>query len=79
MLKWVETRDWEEAFNCIIPKRKFLDGKKKGKDRKSLSETEDVVTEGEGGDITSDQVALKIGAEDLETVVQEDQLLEAQA
>ncbi|KAJ3863467.1 guanine-1-methyltransferase-domain-containing protein [Lentinula novae-zelandiae] len=78
MLKWVETRDWEEAFNCIIPKRKFLDSRKKGKD-KSLSEKEEVVSEGEGGDITSDQAELKIDAEDLETVVQEDQLLEAQA
>ncbi|KAJ3926498.1 MAG: guanine-1-methyltransferase-domain-containing protein [Lentinula lateritia] len=78
MLKWVETRDWEEAFNCIIPKRKFLDSRKKGKD-KSLSEKEEVVSEGEGGDITSDQAELKIDAEDLEKVVQEDQLLEAQA
>ncbi|KAJ3895597.1 guanine-1-methyltransferase-domain-containing protein [Lentinula edodes] len=78
MLKWVETRDWEEAFNCIIPKRKFLDSRKKGKD-KSLSEKEEVVSEGEGGDIASDQAELKIDAEDLETVVQEDQLLQAQA
>lgn len=31
MLKWIETRDWELAFNSIIPKRKFLDGGKKGK------------------------------------------------
>ncbi|KAJ4479130.1 guanine-1-methyltransferase-domain-containing protein, partial [Lentinula aciculospora] len=34
MLNWVETRNWEEAFNSIIPKRKFLDQGKKGKGRK---------------------------------------------
>jgi tRNA (guanine9-N1)-methyltransferase len=23
MLKWVETRDWQEALECVVPKRKF--------------------------------------------------------
>ncbi|KAF5393037.1 hypothetical protein D9757_001194 [Collybiopsis confluens] len=37
MLKWVETKNWEEAFNCIIPKRKFLEGGKKNKGSKDIS------------------------------------------
>lgn len=28
MLRWVETKDWEDAFHAIIPKRKFQAGKK---------------------------------------------------
>lgn len=27
MVKWVETRSWEEALNAIVPKRKFQAGK----------------------------------------------------
>jgi tRNA (guanine9-N1)-methyltransferase len=26
LLKWVETRNWEEAFYHVIPKRKFQEG-----------------------------------------------------
>jgi tRNA (guanine9-N1)-methyltransferase len=26
LLKWVETRDWEEALHSVIPKRKFQGG-----------------------------------------------------
>jgi tRNA (guanine9-N1)-methyltransferase len=26
LLKWVETRNWEEAFYHVIPKRKFQGG-----------------------------------------------------
>ncbi|KAJ3514246.1 hypothetical protein NLJ89_g2485 [Agrocybe chaxingu] len=28
LVKWVETKDWEQAFNSIIPKRKFQHGGK---------------------------------------------------
>jgi len=28
MVKWVETRSWEEALYSIVPKRKFQAGKK---------------------------------------------------
>ncbi|KIK67622.1 hypothetical protein GYMLUDRAFT_154603 [Collybiopsis luxurians FD-317 M1] len=41
MLKWVETRNWEEAFHCIIPKRKFLESGKKGKGTKDASAVEE--------------------------------------
>lgn len=27
LVKWIETRNWEEAFNAVIPKRKFQPGK----------------------------------------------------
>jgi tRNA (guanine9-N1)-methyltransferase len=30
LLHWVETRDWEQAFHAVIPKRKFLVGGKSG-------------------------------------------------
>ncbi|KAJ3972134.1 guanine-1-methyltransferase-domain-containing protein [Lentinula raphanica] len=40
MLKWVETRNWEEALHSVIPKRKFLNGK----DDKKSPEEEQVVT-----------------------------------
>jgi len=30
LLHWVETRDWEQAFHAVIPKRKFLVGGKNG-------------------------------------------------
>lgn len=26
LVKWVETRNWEEALYSVIPKRKFVDG-----------------------------------------------------
>ncbi|KAF9006692.1 guanine-1-methyltransferase-domain-containing protein [Cyathus striatus] len=36
LVKWVETRNWEEAFHCIIPKRKFHAGGK-GKVQNEIS------------------------------------------
>ncbi|CCM03356.1 uncharacterized protein FIBRA_05485 [Fibroporia radiculosa] len=31
LLKWIETRDWEQALWAVIPKRKFQDGGNRGK------------------------------------------------
>ncbi|KAG5648793.1 hypothetical protein DXG03_000142 [Asterophora parasitica] len=47
LLKWVETRDWEEAFHSVIPKRKFQSG---GKGAKASSETGDASKDGETKD-----------------------------
>lgn len=46
LLKWVETRDWEEAFNSVIPKRKFQGG---GKGRLDDTSTSGQIDDG-GGD-----------------------------
>lgn len=46
LLKWVETKDWEQAFYAVIPKRKFQQGGA-GK-TKSSDGGED--GEGEGGE-----------------------------
>jgi tRNA (guanine9-N1)-methyltransferase len=32
LVKWVETRNWEEALYSVIPKRKFIDGGNTQKD-----------------------------------------------
>ncbi|KAF9266264.1 hypothetical protein L218DRAFT_971618 [Marasmius fiardii PR-910] len=42
MLKWVETKDWEEAFYSIIPKRKF---RGKGKDAAECITDDDALEE----------------------------------
>ncbi len=52
MVKWVETRSWEEALYSIVPKRKFQAGKK-GRNTGSGTVSE-VVQEGvPGGSGTS--------------------------
>ncbi|EAU84404.2 tRNA (guanine-N(1)-)-methyltransferase [Coprinopsis cinerea okayama7 len=53
LLKWVETRDWEEALYSVIPKRKFQAGEK-GNDAKDskvvvvAADVEDEAMTGEG-------------------------------
>ncbi|KAF9464817.1 guanine-1-methyltransferase-domain-containing protein [Collybia nuda] len=42
LLKWIETRDWEEAFNSVIPKRKFQNGGKSRSEDKSATGLKDI-------------------------------------
>ncbi|KAJ3982271.1 guanine-N(1)--methyltransferase [Lentinula detonsa] len=76
MLKWVETRNWEEAFHYIIPKRKFLDGKK-GKGGKRSEEEVALEGDEDAGAQVETVNGDDAGAEVLGTVIQEDELLEA--
>jgi len=74
MLKWVETRDWELAFNSIIPKRKFVDGGKKGKGGKGASMEGEEEEEDEEGNGHAEAEAE--AGDDVEsgTVIQEEKL-----
>jgi len=45
LVKWVETRNWEEALCSVIPKRKFVDGgniKKDGVEEVELDGEEEI-------------------------------------
>jgi len=54
LVHWVETRDWEQAFHTVIPKRKFQNGGQgKGRSNKedgSEAGVEDGDSEGHQGD-----------------------------
>lgn len=41
LVRWVETRDWEEALYSVIPKRKFVDGGNTQKDDDDEEELDD--------------------------------------
>jgi len=41
LINWVETRDWEEAFYSVIPKRKFVTDGKKWQNNDSEEEAQD--------------------------------------
>ncbi|TFK43841.1 guanine-1-methyltransferase-domain-containing protein [Crucibulum laeve] len=48
LLKWVETKDWEESFYSVIPKRKFqAGGKDKSEDTKGEGEKDVEIDEGQ--------------------------------
>jgi tRNA (guanine9-N1)-methyltransferase len=77
MLKWVETKDWEQAFYSIIPKRKFQGhGKVVGQDDGAAEVDENFQEEGEdeyGGDSDSDpNGAIEAQAEGDISVVKDD-------
>jgi tRNA (guanine9-N1)-methyltransferase len=44
LLKWVETRNWEEAFYHVIPKRKFQRGVQGTPDSANDGDTAEQVT-----------------------------------
>jgi len=76
LLKWIETGSWEEALWAVIPKRKFQEGRKRGKsasekDRGEDDEGED--EEGEGHDDDGEDVREHEGEE---VVVIDEQMLE---
>jgi tRNA (guanine9-N1)-methyltransferase len=55
LVRWTETRDWEQALYAVIPKRKFLDGGKvkQGASREH-AEGPDNCADTEGEDITKE-------------------------
>ncbi|KAF5387952.1 hypothetical protein D9615_000665 [Tricholomella constricta] len=53
LLKWVETRDWEEAFHSVIPKRKFQSG---GKGTPGTAKTDVEAGDARDGDATDEAV-----------------------
>jgi tRNA (guanine9-N1)-methyltransferase len=64
-LKWVETRNWEESFWAVIPKRKFQGAAKdgsmmpgQGDEGGHGGETDDEETEPriEGSDVSGEEV-----------------------
>lgn len=53
LLKWVETRDWEQALYSVMPKRKFnTEGRRRGKGATSSKggDSADEDAEGEGSE-----------------------------
>ncbi|KAG8218491.1 guanine-1-methyltransferase-domain-containing protein [Butyriboletus roseoflavus] len=68
LLKWIDTRNWEEAFWAVIPKRKFQAGWRDqagGKDRNM--EPDDDGGHGSNTDDDEEAIYAKDGAEDRET------------
>ena len=55
LLKWVETRDWEQALYSVIPKRKFnSNGRRRGgagSSKGAESTDEDERSDGEGENV----------------------------
>lgn len=67
LLKWVETRNWEQALEIVIPKRKFNnDGRKRGGKAGS-----DAKSDESGGDgVVEEATEVVIRAVDMEDAEQ---------
>jgi len=52
LLRWVETRNWEEAFWAVIPKRKFQ-GVERVRGKDDSSDDEEVNDQDERGDVSN--------------------------
>ena len=67
LLKWVETRDWEQALEAVIPKRKFNEGRKRGTRTESDTKSEENVVD--DADMEATEVVVSAaGLEDAEQV-----------
>jgi len=71
LLRWVETRDWEQALWAVIPKRKFQEGRKRGRGGKGNEEG------GKGGGEGQDEAGEDGDSDGDGVVVIDEQLLEA--
>ncbi|EGO02385.1 hypothetical protein SERLA73DRAFT_178299 [Serpula lacrymans var. lacrymans S7.3] len=49
LVKWVEGRDWEEAFWSVIPRRKFQNGAERDEENKGVDGGGDAEGKGDGG------------------------------
>lgn len=58
LLRWVETRDWEKALWAVVPKRKFQEGRRRGKGGKVS----------EAGDTAEGQEDVEDGGEDADDI-----------
>lgn len=65
LLRWVETRDWEKALWAVVPKRKFQEGRRRGKGGK-VSEAGDTA-EGQG-DADDGEADAEDGGEDADDI-----------
>lgn len=66
LLKWVEIRDWEQALEAVIPKRKFNEGRKRGSKTESDAKSDEI---GENG-IVVEATEVVVSAADLEDAEQ---------
>ncbi|KAG6845436.1 hypothetical protein H0H87_009344 [Tephrocybe sp. NHM501043] len=76
LLKWVETRNWEEALYSVVPKRKFHTGGKGGSSTAKLGgqagDPDDRAEEAGGADLEEVADSSAVIAEEKADVVEED-------
>lgn len=83
LLKWVETRDWEQAIYAVMPKRKFnAEGRRRGGGAASSKGGESADEEEGGGDGDGGSEGAHAGEDDAHVVdlaaLEEDQLQEVE-